>query len=85
MTASNPGAYVCARCKRRSTLSNADFNRLPEVSLEGFDALAREFRAPRLKDLPTKDMEGAGWSKKQAQDLFRAGFHAVSELEKLER
>ena len=82
LTAANPGAYVCARCGRRSTLSTAEFNRLPDCTLEDFEGLSREFKAQQLKDLPTKDVEGAGFSREQARDLFRAGFHAVSELEK---
>lgn len=79
------GKYSCGRCGRLQTLSKAQWNAIPDLTLEDFEHLAREHKAPSLKALPTKDVEGAGFSKEHARDLFRAGFHAVSELEAISR
>lgn len=64
----------CARCKRTAFLTMARFNALPEMRLE-------DFQDPRLA---TRDLEGAGFKRRQAEDLFRAGFD-VHELDALER
>jgi hypothetical protein len=79
------GKYPCARCGRLQTLSKAQWGAVPDLTLEDFEGLAKAYKAPFLANLPTKDVEGSGFSKEHSRDLFRAGFHAVSELESLFR
>jgi hypothetical protein len=83
------GKYPCARCGRLQTLTMAEWNAIPDLTIEDFERLAGDPRdakryKPALAALPTKDLEGAGFSKDQARDLFRAGFQGP-DLEALRR
>jgi hypothetical protein len=67
--------YKCARCGRVTVLTNVQYNALPELTLEDFQALAQTLNAPALADLPTKDWTSVGLKKEHAEDLFRVGLH----------
>lgn len=65
-----PLTYRCARCKKPTKLSAADFSRLPSLSLTDLEDLNE--LAPILKDYT-----GAGHNDQQARDLFSSGWTPV--------
>jgi hypothetical protein len=56
-----PHWVPCAACKRKTSITLADYNRLPELSIAELEAMG-------LK--PTQHLEGAGWTKAQAADIY---------------
>lgn len=66
-----PFPIYCARCKRRSTLTAAEWNRLPYLSLTQLDEFG-------LTDHVAKDWIGQGFSVEQSRELLAAGLVASS-------
>lgn len=63
----------CARCKMRIAWSPADFAVIPDVVDEGFSALAQQYGTPRIAEIHTKDLVGAGFARHEAVDLYHRG------------
>src|SRR5215510_11302931 len=86
-TAAWPRVYQCAnhKVKPQLKISLVEFNRLPELGLEDLDRLAKVYKVSRLADLATQDLEGAGFPKEHARDLFKAGLGTVADVEALSR
>jgi hypothetical protein len=74
-------AFKCFRCKRVQQLSPADFNRLPRLRMDDFRRLAGESKCSDLERLPTRDLEGAGFTRPQAADLVDKGFVSEADVE----
>jgi hypothetical protein len=78
--------YRCDRCKSWNTMSRAQWAAVPELTLEDFDRLATDRKGRKnqvLANLPTKDLEGAGFTKDQARDLFTKGVRGVTDADAL--
>lgn len=67
-------AVQCARCGITSSITPAEYSRMPSMTLGDFERLAREYGVPHLALMPTKDLAGSGFPEHQARDLFTAGF-----------
>lgn len=70
-----PLRIKCGSCKRPSVFSAAEFNALPELTVEQLEALGE------LKPI-LRDWQGDGHTAGQAQDLMRAGL-GLAELRAL--
>jgi hypothetical protein len=77
VAASHVGRVTCARCKRVTELSVAEFNRLPNLKLDDLEDLT--------PGRALKDIVGAGFAGAQAADLFQAGLQDATALHALER
>lgn len=66
-----PFRVYCARCKRASKITAAEWNRLPRLTLSKLDEY-------ELTDVLAKDWTGQGFSEAQARDLLGAGLVASS-------
>jgi hypothetical protein len=82
-TASWTPGYQCAKCRSQLKITLIEFNRLPELGLEDFERLSKVYKVARLADLATKDLEGAGFKKEEAKDLFRKGLGTVMSVDEL--
>lgn len=70
--------YKCQRCKLVTHLSMARYNSVPELTLDDFKRLG-------MGNLPTVDLEGAGFVGETARDLFKAGLWDPNDLFRLDR
>lgn len=72
-----PFRYTCATCKRLTSLSAADYSRLPELKTSALAAMGQ--LAPVVKD-----WIGRGLKEREATDMLDAGFR-LTDLVRLER
>lgn len=77
--------YDCARCGRHISLSPAEYNGLPKLSIQDFERLAEQCGNKTVKALPTRELEGLGFRKGQAADLFNAGLKTHEDVSAEER
>ena len=70
--------YKCHRCKMVTHMSMARYNSIPDMVLDDFKRLG-------MGNLPTRDLEGAGFRGDAAKDLFRAGLWDPTDLHRLDR
>lgn len=78
------GPYKCFRCGSTMHLDAARYNQLRPLTLEDYADLAKQYKAPQLKELPLKDF-GGYLQPEHAKQCFEAGFRTRNELEALER
>jgi hypothetical protein len=72
-TGSYVGRYKCHRCGKVRNISLAHFNSLPQMKLEDWEALAKRPGCKAAEAIPTRDLEGCGFTRGQSRDLFRFG------------
>lgn len=73
--------WVCAKCKTRVQMTRSQWSMLPDLTLGDFNRLAKDYKSPQLSELPTKDLIGAGFDRKHAEDLLTAGIHNEHEAD----
>lgn len=72
--------YTCHRCGNDIKTSPAEYHGAKVLTMADFERLAREHGNPALKELPTRDLVGAGFKPKQAVDLFGAGIQTAHDV-----
>jgi hypothetical protein len=90
MSARYVSEYRCHRCGDPQQLTPADWNALRTLTRSEYERLGHQYHhatkgAGALRDLPTRDLEGAGLKRAHAADMFDAGMGTAQEVAELER